>query len=144
VGLWGIDDEILEPGWVSVGLEPDRAAVLVGTVPTRQIGNVSDFGLSVEAELRDDGAFVAAEQEAWKVLESVDIWDPQRWVLNRVAKALGERRPLASVTDDFVVFAFADDFGADLTENPRFSAGPAFALLEQRGFLPRASPAALA
>jgi hypothetical protein len=138
VGLWGIDDESLEPGWVCIGLEPDRAAALAGTDPIRQIWNVSDFGLSVEAELRDDAAFVAAEQEAWEVLESVDICDPQRWVLNRVAKALGERRPLASVTDDFVVFAFADDFGADLTENLRFSGGPAFALLEQRGLLPRA------
>src|SRR5687768_11285461 len=37
VGLWGTDDEVLDPGWVCIGLEPDRVAALAGPHPTRQI-----------------------------------------------------------------------------------------------------------
>jgi hypothetical protein len=41
------------------------------------------------------------------------------------------------VTDDFVVYAFAEDFGEELIENIAFSAGPDIASrLRAKGVLP--------
>jgi hypothetical protein len=50
----------------------------------------------------------------------------QRYVLNRVAARVGKRHPLNSVTDDFVVYAFAEDFEDEPLENIRFTPPPGF------------------
>ena len=124
-----------------VGLEPDRVAPLAGQSPDRpkrRIWNVSEYAIQLrgDPDLRNDDAFVAAEREALAALAAADVWDPQGWVFNRVARAVGEGHGLAPVTDDFVVFSFADDFGSELRANLRFSGGPATDLLEQRERMP--------
>jgi hypothetical protein len=133
-GLWGSGEDDLAPAVICVGLEPDRAIA----TSRREVWNVSDYAveLRVVPDLRDDETFLAAEAQALEELYDSDIDDPQQWVLNRIAKAVGERRPLAPVTDDYVVFAFHDDFGAELRANLRFSGGAAASLLEQRGLMP--------
>jgi hypothetical protein len=142
VGLWGSGEADLDPAVICIGLEPDRVAALAGATPDpprRRIWNVSEYAMEarVEPDLRDDESFLAAEQEALATLHAADIWDPQRWIFNRIARAVAVRRPLAPVTDDFVVFAFDDGFGRELLENLRFSGGTAVALLEERSLLPR-------
>jgi hypothetical protein len=58
-------------------------------------------------------------------------------VLNRAAARVAAQHPLRSVTDDFVVYAFAEDFGEELIENIAFSAGPDIAgRLRAKGVLP--------
>jgi hypothetical protein len=79
---------------------------------------------------------LAVEAQALEELHGNGVDDPQQWVLNRIAKSVGERRPLATVTDDFVVFAFHDDFGSGLAANLRLSGGSAVSLLEARGLMP--------
>jgi hypothetical protein len=64
------------------------------------------------------------------------VRDPQQWILNRVARAVGERHPLSPVTEDFIVFAFHDDFGYELAANLRFSGGIAASHIQARGLMP--------
>jgi hypothetical protein len=62
--------------------------------------------------------------------------EPQRYVLNRVAARVATEHPLRAVTDDFVVYAFDEDFGEDLVANIRFSASrDAVRRLEAKGLL---------
>lgn len=142
VGLWGNGEDDLDPAAICVGLEPDRVAALAGGTPdrpVRRIWNVSEYAIELrpEPDLRDDEAFVTAEREALEALYAADVWDPQEWVYNRIARLVAARRPLAPVTDDFVVFAFAEGFGRELLENLRFSGGAAVAILAARNLLPR-------
>jgi hypothetical protein len=56
---------------------------------------------------------------------------------NRVAANVGMAHPLRSVTDDFVVYAWPDSLGDELSANLRFSAGAdAAQLLRARNLLP--------
>jgi hypothetical protein len=62
--------------------------------------------------------------------------EPQHHVLNRVAARAAAEHPLRAVTDDFVVYAFDEDFGDNLVANIRFSASPdALKRLEAKGRL---------
>jgi hypothetical protein len=141
VGLWGSGEEELDPAVICVGLEPDRAATLAAAArepPRRAVWNVSEYAIELRAtpDLRDDETFLAAEAQALDDLYDAGIDDPQQWVFNRIARTVGDRRPLGPVTDDFVVFAFHDGFGSELASNLRFSGGDAVLLLQAQALLP--------
>jgi len=142
VGLWGTSDEALDPGVSCIGLERDREAALTEQTPYEafnRVWNVSDYAWDARPvpDLRFDPEFAAVEEEAREALRARGVWDPQRYVLNRVARRLGERPPPWPVTHDFVVFCFDEGFGDELLENLRFSASAeAAAQLTQRGLLP--------
>jgi hypothetical protein len=143
VALWGSGEEELDPGVICIGLEPDRAAALAQRAsdpPIREVWNVGDFALTLrpDPDLRTSDAFLAAERRAIEDLHAAGIWDPQGWVYSRIARNVGERPPIADRTDDFVIFSFMDDFGAELLTSIMFSGGPAVQLLEERGLLPDA------
>jgi hypothetical protein len=141
VGLWGNGLEDLAPGVVCVGLEPDRVAAVNAPArerPWRWIWNVSEYAIDarLDPDPEDDAAFVEAQAEALETLYGAGVSDPQQWVLNRVARTVGTQPPLVKTTDDFVVFAFVEGFGAELAQNLRFSAGRAFDLLQRRKLVP--------
>jgi hypothetical protein len=142
VGLWGTGAEELDPGVPCIGLEPDREMALREQTPYEafnRVWNVSDYALHTTPvpDLRFDPEFAASEERARETLRARGVWDPQRYLLNRIARRLAERPPPWRVTDDFVVFCFDEGFGDELLENLRFSASAeAAARLTDRGLLP--------
>jgi hypothetical protein len=143
VGIMSTGEEELDPGFPVIGLERDREAALREDTPYEafyRVWNASDYATEASPvpDLRFDPDFLRLEEEARDTLRARGVWDPQRFVLNRIARRLGQRPPPWPVTDDFVVFSMpADGLGDDLLENVRFSARPdAAAKLVQRGLLP--------
>jgi hypothetical protein len=103
VGLWGTGDEPLGPGVACIGLERDREAALTEQTPYEafnRVWNVSDYGWDARPvpDLRFDPEFPAIEEEAREALRARGVWDPQRYLLNRIARRLGERPPPWPVT----------------------------------------------
>jgi hypothetical protein len=143
--LFSPDPEALFASEITLGLERDRVAALAS--PTSydafwRTWNAWEFARSGrdEPSLYDDPEFLAAQQAVWEPRGAA--WDalgeePQRYVLNRIAARVTAQHPLPSVTDDFVVYAFAEGFGEELIANITFSAGPDIAnRLRAKGLLP--------
>jgi hypothetical protein len=143
VGLWSEDPDLLAPTVVAVGLEVTRSAILRAHSPAEareQVWNVADFALDALPEPRSDPGFVEHKADAREGLEREGIWDPARYVLNRVAKELGRDPPIAPVTADFVVFVFDEDFADELRHNIEYSASDlALAELDRMQLLPEFS-----
>jgi hypothetical protein len=135
VAIYSPDPEALCADIITVGLERDRTDAFSSVWNPEEYAYTCPF----EPSLFDDPDFAAAQAEVWT--PSGSAWDqlgeePQRYVLNRVAARVGAEHPLRAVTDDFVVYAFDEDFGEDLVANIRFSASPdAVRRLEAKGLL---------
>jgi hypothetical protein len=149
VALFSHDPEELAAGNITLGLERDRETALrtleqeaenltIAAYRERRnealwrVWNAAWFGAAApnapQLVLTDD-AFVAAQEAATKK----GIWDPQRYVLNRVAARLQAAEQPFAVTDDFVAYAYTTDDEV-LEENVRFSASPAaVAAIERKG-----------
>jgi hypothetical protein len=143
--LFGADPEALFPSEITLGLERDRAAALASPVTYDafwRIWEPEEMARSCpdKPSLYDDPEFLAAQRAVWEPPGAA--WEalgeePRRYVLNRVAARVTAQHPLPSVTDDFVGYAFAEDFGEELIENITFSAGPEIAhRLRAKGVLP--------
>lgn len=142
VGLWGSDPDLLAPTVVCVGLDETRRSI-IGTSnrdeAREQVWNVADFAIDGEPNPhpRSAPSFVAAEDRARATLESRGIWDPAGFILNQVARLIGEAPPKFPRTDDFVVFAFDEDFDLQLRQNIEYSStDEALLKLEAKGLLP--------
>lgn len=71
-------------------------------------------------------------------LATAGVWDPQRWLLCRVARALTLAPVPEPRTSDYLAFAFDQDFDHALAENLRFAAPDRVAAAWERlGLLPR-------
>lgn len=144
--LMTADTEDVSVRHIAIGLERDLADTLAEFEPEEAlelIWNAYEFTREApdEPDLESDPKFRAA---ATREREAVgpDAWtalggDPRDYVLNRVAANVGADPPLPSVTDDFVVYAFTDDFADELAANLTFAATrQAAGLLRARGLLP--------
>jgi hypothetical protein len=153
VAIFSDDPDELAAASIVVGLERDREAalrsVLERDLPIAlhnaaysealwRIWSPHLYGADVPYEpnlVFTDPEFVEAQEAAIEELDAQGIWDPQRYVLNRVAQRLGSGTMPFEVTDDFVVYDYDEDDVA-CEENIRFSAGPeALAELERNGLI---------
>ena len=149
VAFFGADTEALFADEITVGLERDRVGALQSHDPYDafwHIWNADRFALTCpdRPNLLEDDEFLAAQQALW---ESPDFtWealgdDPQRYALNRVAAQVASQHPLPAVTDDFVVYLFAEDFGDELVANIEFAASAGVAeRLRAKGLMPAPPP----
>ena len=88
-----------------------------------------------EVPLFTDDEFLAVQECALAELPARGIWNPLRYVLNRVAARLSASLMPFEVTDDFVAF-FYDEEDNVRDANIRFSASPdALATIEQKRLL---------
>lgn len=136
------EDEFSVPG-LSVGLEHDRAAILArgtGYDAWRSTWTPNSF-TGGESQMpflsKRDPEFAAAQPVLEDRIGQL-VPDAQRWVLNRVARAVSRAPMPFPVTADFVCYVIDIDFSDLLLEQLRFSAPPeAQAQLVQKGLLPR-------
>ena len=108
-----------------------------------RVWNAYEFALEAPYEpcLDDDAEFLVLARRAIDELgvdprEALSGEEPESYILNRVAAIVTREHPLASVTDDFVVYAWTES-SEEWLENLRFSATPdAARLLRERHLLP--------
>lgn len=145
-----------EPAY-ALGMPPsqedgDLAAgpLLIGVTSVRERALAQDSAYQAFRDAWDVWRFT---REAEATVEETSVWQEaseliaghfadrdeiaNRVVLSAVGRALTERPPLSPVTDDFLVYAFDEDYGEDLLVNLHAAAPERVArLLRARGLLP--------
>ncbi len=133
------DDDDLAVGAVLIGLVSDRERALANGGPYeafRDVWDVWRFTREAEAAVEETSAWRAASELLAAHFEPREEI-ANRVVLAAVARVLTERPPLSPVTDDFLAYAFEEDFGEDLLESLRAAAPERVArLLRERRLLP--------
>ena len=122
---WQATTNSLAAGWIGLGQESDRIKIIEDhdwVEASWRVWNMYEFGDDVPRgpNLKNDPEYLEAERQAFEQLGGLGF--AQREVFTQVAKQVSLEHPLRSVTEDFVVYAFSDDWEGVLLENIAFSA----------------------